>query len=65
MRLSGARDGYVIKAFPSDRARIDIGSYHAEDAAFRETTGWTPRVSLEEGLQRSLDWYRQRLPSYV
>ena len=28
--------------FPADRARIDIGSYHADDSAFRTATGWAP-----------------------
>jgi CDP-glucose 4,6-dehydratase len=27
----------------------------------RELTGWAPRVSLEEGLARTLDWYREYL----
>ena len=26
---------------------------------------WAPLVSLEEGLRRTLDWYRDRLPDYA
>jgi CDP-glucose 4,6-dehydratase len=26
-------------------------------------TGWEPTVSIEEGLQRTIDWYRARLPA--
>jgi CDP-glucose 4,6-dehydratase len=26
-------------------------------------TGWEPTVSIEEGLQRTIDWYRARLPT--
>ena len=40
---------------PADRARIDIGSYHADDRAFRRDAGWAPLVSLEEGIGRTLD----------
>jgi UDP-glucose 4-epimerase len=54
-----------VKAFPADRAPIDIGSYHADDGAFREATGWAPLVGLDEGLRRTLDWYRARLEDYV
>ena len=50
---------------PADRARIDIGSYHADDHAFRAATGWAPKVALEEGIRRSLDWYRPRLAAYL
>ena len=67
-RLIAANDGqgrFEVKAFPADRAPIDIGSYHADDRAFRAATGWAPQVGLEEGLRRSLVWYRARLADYV
>lgn len=67
-RLVTANNGggrYETKEFPADRAPIDIGSYHADDHAFREATGWTAQVGLDEGLRRSLDWYRERLPDYL
>jgi UDP-glucose 4-epimerase len=59
----GAR--YEVREFPQDRAKIDIGSYHTDDTALRRTAGWAPRVGLEEGLRRTLDWYRARLGDYV
>ena len=63
--LSGGTGHYITREFPADRARIDIGSYHADDRAFRAASGWAPRVSLEEGIGRTLDWYRTRLPDYL
>jgi nucleoside-diphosphate-sugar epimerase len=65
VRLSGGTARYVTREFPADRARIDIGSYHADDTAFRSATGWAPRVGLEEGIRRSLDWFRPRLAAYL
>jgi nucleoside-diphosphate-sugar epimerase len=62
---NGGRGHYVVKEFPADRAPIDIGSYHADDHAFREASGWAPQVGLEEGLRRTLDWYRQRMSDYI
>jgi nucleoside-diphosphate-sugar epimerase len=58
VRLAGPPAHYLTREFPADRARIDIGSYHADDSAFRAAAGWQPRVSLEEGLERLLRWYR-------
>jgi CDP-glucose 4,6-dehydratase len=26
-------------------------------------TGWEPTVTIEEGMRRTIDWYRDRLPS--
>ncbi len=56
---------YTICEFPAERARIDIGSYYADDSAFREATGWQPSVGLEDGLRRSIEWFRQRVPVYL
>ncbi|HOX45048.1 MAG TPA: GDP-mannose 4,6-dehydratase [Myxococcota bacterium] len=40
-----------------DRLRCDA-------TLLRTTTAWRPRVGLEEGLRRTLDWLRQNLASY-
>jgi nucleoside-diphosphate-sugar epimerase len=56
---------FVTRDFPADRAAIDIGSYAADDSAFRAATGWAPGVALRDGLARTLDWFRPRLPLYV
>jgi UDP-glucose 4-epimerase len=63
--VGGADTRYVSREFPADRARIDIGSYHADDRAFRSASGWLPKVMLAEGIRRSLDWFRDRLASYI
>jgi UDP-glucose 4-epimerase len=55
----------VIKAFPADRKKIDIGDYHADDSAFRDATGWQPRVDMAEGLSRTLEFYRANLRHYA
>lgn len=62
---NGGDGSFETREFPADRAPIDIGSYHADDRAFRNATGWTPLVSLDEGLRRTLDWYRTRLEDYA
>src|SRR3954469_20755626 len=35
VRLAGPPARYITREFPVDRATIDIGSYHADDGAFR------------------------------
>jgi UDP-glucose 4-epimerase len=65
VRLAGTPATYTTREFPADRATIDIGSYHADDSAFRAAAGWQPEVSLEEGIRRSLEWFRLRLADYL
>ena len=64
-RVAGPGACFTTREFPADRKSIDIGSYHADDRAFRSATGWAPLVGLEDGIGRSLDWYRSRLAAYL
>ncbi len=65
VRLAGPPASYGVREFPADRAAIDIGSYHADDSLFRTAAGWRPQVSLEDGIGRTIDWYRARLADYL
>ncbi len=53
------------REFPADRKRIDIGDFVTDDRRFRALTGWAPTITLDDGLKRSLDYYRRHLASYV
>ena len=48
-----------------ERKRIDIGDFVTDDRRFRALTGWAPRLGLDEGLARSLDYYRRHLARYL
>jgi len=65
VKIAGPPAQYTVREFPADRRQIDIGSYHADDTAFRQATGWAPSVSLEDGIRRTIDWYRPRLTEYL
>jgi UDP-glucose 4-epimerase len=65
VRLAGPPAHYTTREFPADRAQIDIGSYHADDSAFRAAAGWAPTVSLEDGIARTIEWFRPRLGDYL
>ncbi len=44
--------------FPEDRKRIDIGDFATDSRRFREATGWRPRIDLEDGLDRTVSFFR-------
>ena len=56
---------FTVREYPSDRKRIDIGDYYADDGLIRRALGWAPRVSLPEGLKRTLAYYAEHLKEYV
>jgi len=55
---------YRVVPFPVDRQAIDIGDYHADYGAIEDALGWTPSVSLDVGLERSLDYFREHGARY-
>jgi UDP-glucose 4-epimerase len=56
---------YIMRSFPADRKRIDIGDYYSDYSNIRSVLGWEPRISLREGLRRSLAYYREHLDKYL
>lgn len=56
---------YTIREFPEDRKRIDIGDYYADYTLIQQTVDWRPRVTLREGIQRTLNYYEECLDRYL
>ena len=55
---------YQVVPFPEDRKAIDIGDYYSDFARIKGDLGWEPRVGLDEGLRRSIDFYREQGAAY-
>lgn len=51
--------------WPADHARIDIGDYFGNYDKAKRLLGWEPKVSVEQGLQRTIDFYRERMQDYL
>lgn len=64
LKRAGAPAGFVVKPYPAERKKIDIGDYYADCSRIRAALGWTPKVALHEGLVRTLGYYRPRLADY-
>jgi UDP-glucose 4-epimerase len=55
---------YRVIPFPPDRKQIDIGDYYADYRLIRGKLGWQPRVTLREGIARTLEFYREHREKY-
>jgi UDP-glucose 4-epimerase len=66
MLVEVAGSGHVDYVdWPPDKKAIDIGSFYADSTKFKRTTGWSPAVTVHEGLERTVAFYRQHLDRYV
>lgn len=51
--------------WPKEKKVIDIGDFYADSTKFLRSTGWNPTVTLADGLQRAVTFYRQHFDRYV
>jgi dTDP-glucose 4,6-dehydratase len=56
-RLTGNKAGIVFRPLPPDDPR----QRRPDITRARTILGWEPRVSLEEGLERTITWFKRRM----
>ena len=49
---------YELVPFPSAAKAIDIGDYYGRFQKFQDALGWAPYVGLEEGLRKTIAYYK-------
>jgi UDP-glucose 4-epimerase len=58
MAINGGGNCELVP-FPDEAKRIDIGDYYGDYRRIHSVLGWLPKTSLDAGLARTLDYYRQ------
>ena len=56
---------FVIKSFPEDRKKIDIGDYYSDYSLIQQALGWVPKTKLRQGLEQTLSYYRENFDKYI
>ena len=56
-RLMGREVNYVTDSQRLRPGKSEVFRLCGDSTRLRELTGWRPEVSLEEGLQRTIDWF--------
>jgi len=66
MMTSIEADGtYELVDFPADRKAIDIGDYYSDFSMIEEELGWSPKISLKDGLEKTILYYRDNIDDYL
>ena len=56
---------YQMIPFPEDRKAIDVGDFICDFSAFSNSFDWQPKVSFEEGIIQSIDFFKEELNYYL
>jgi UDP-glucose 4-epimerase len=62
--IADSGGGVETAPWPPEREKIDIGSIYVSHDRLAELTGWEPRVSLREGLERTIAFYQEHGDHY-
>lgn len=55
---------FELIPFPPERKAIDIGDYYGDFSLITQELGWVPKISLKEGLQRTMAFYQAHQAQY-
>lgn len=58
------RGDYKIIKMPGDRKKIEIGDFVADYSKIVQDVGWKPKISLDEGLKKTFDFYKKNRKHY-
>jgi len=53
-----------LVAFPPERKAIDIGDYYSDFSLITKDLGWSPKISLREGLHKTMEYYKANSQHY-
>lgn len=56
---------WELVAWPEERKSIEVGDISISIEKIRSVLGWHPKTSLEEGLRKTIEFYRDRMDSYL
>ena len=51
--------------YPSGLMNIDIGDYTADTHMIESDLGWVSKISLEEGIRKTISFYKKNAEHYL
>ena len=60
----GIDGSYELIPFPPERKSIDIGDYFSDFSLISDELNWIPKVGLEEGLHKTVEFYKENRHAY-
>jgi UDP-glucose 4-epimerase len=50
--------------FTQERKEVEPGDYYTDISKIKRIVGWEPKADLEEGLRRTIEFYRKHKKEY-
>jgi UDP-glucose 4-epimerase len=62
-KIAGAGKA-VYTEFTQERKEVEPGDYYTDITRIQQVVGWTPKVPLDEGIRKTIDFYRKHKMEY-
>jgi UDP-glucose 4-epimerase len=56
---------YINVDFPIEKQKIDIENYYSDYSYFKSLSGWEPKMSLLDGLNETITYYKKYKNKYI
>jgi len=56
---------FVLRDYPEERKKIDIGDYYSEYSLIKKELGWIPKIDIQSGLESTLEFYRRNFDNFI
>ena len=56
---------YIVREFPDERRKIDIGHFYADGTLIRSRLHWEHTTTLRSAIEQTLEYYQHELPHYL
>ena len=58
------KGNFELIPFPDERKKIEIGSYIADYKKIKNVLGWEPKIGLEKGIKKTVEFYEKHSKEY-
>lgn len=65
LEANSGKGEWILRQFPEDRKKIDIGDYYADYSLIKNELGWTPKTSLATALEQTVHYFAENLSFYL
>ncbi len=62
-KIAGSRQPVKVP-YPEDKMSIEVGHFYADATKIHEEVGWEPRISMQEGIRRTIEYYKRHKGRY-
>ena len=59
------KGSYEFVEWPEQSKAIEVGDYFVSYEKIKKDLGWAPKTTFENGLQKTVEFYRERLNDYI